>query len=582
MSDARPELSLADLIGTERRALRLGSGVLVLANLLWIGQAASIAVAFERLSAPGAPVAIGAILLPVLCFLGLTALRLGLDAIGQSLIRAAASRIVTEARRALAFHLSIAALGAETLSSGAAAALGAEKLEMLRPALIRFEPARLRVAVVPLMMLAAVAWISWAAALVLLVAGPLIPLFMALIGMAAREESERQMLQIGSMNAVLLDRLRGLVDIRLMGAGERVALDFEQRAEGLRAQTMRVLRIAFLSSAVLELFAALGVAMIAVYIGFSLLGVLGFGSWGAPISLGGGLFVLMLAPEFFQPLRDFAAAWHDRAAARAVEAEFDALLAGQGARILGLGKRAAPLIGAGRITLEAAALRGLVLRQPLSFLPGERVALIGPSGAGKSTLLAAIAGLLPLEGGRIELDGVPLTQANADAWRARLAWIGQMPSFLSGSLRANVALAGSAADLPALEAALRRAQAQGIVARAPRGLDTRLGEAGEGVSGGEGRRLAIARAAFKAEQGAEQGEEGEAERGARLAWVLADEPTADLDAQTAAEVTGGLLALAQGGKNRAGLIVATHDPALIAAMDRVVDLQEVLQEGLRA
>ncbi|MGF1658806.1 MAG: thiol reductant ABC exporter subunit CydD [Rubrimonas sp.] len=522
-------------------ALRRASALSVGAGLIWLAQSALIAAALAQMAgetglAP-APAALGFVALAALrAWLGSQASRLGFHA---------ALDVASQARAALARRAATSApRDAGRALSGGLAALAADKLEAALPALARYQPARARAAVLPLAILLATAWVSWVAALILLIAGPLIPMFMALVGMAAKEASERQMVALGALSGLLLDRLRGVVDIRLMDATDRVADAFADQAEDLRARTMAVLRIAFLSSAVLELFSALGVALVAVYVGFSLLGLLNFGAWGG-LALGEGVFVLMLAPAFFEPLRDFAAVWHDRAAHRAAAGEVDAALTAETLRLLGEGRRAPAAAGAPGIVLRDLAAGPATVSAEIA--PGARVAVTGPSGSGKSTLLALIAGLEAPRAGEIEVAGRPLDDATADAWRARLAWVGQRPHFVAGSLRANVALAGDPADRAGVARALALAAASDVAARAEGGLDARLGETGHGVSGGEARRLAVARAAFAARD-----------------VILADEPTADLDADTARDVTEGLLRLAQGG---ATLIVATHDPALAARMD---------------
>jgi ATP-binding cassette subfamily C protein CydD len=431
--------------------------------------------------------------------------------------------------------------------AAAIGALVADKIPMLLPHLARYRPAMLRTAVVPVLILLLVLPISWVVFLILVVSGPLIPVFMGLVGLAAREASERQMAEIGTLNSLLADRLSALVDIRLLDARERVAADFADRAESLRARTTAVLRVAFLSSAVLELFAAIGVAMVAVYVGFSLLGELGFGTWGPPLGLRSGLFVLLLAPEFFQPLRDLAAAWHDRASALAVAGELAGLETRQAPQIVGAGNRADPLPGPPGIRMENVTVGGLRLPE-LDIEPGQHVALTGASGSGKTTVLAALAGLMRPDEGRITVAGLPLDESTAPAWRARLGWIPQTPAFLNASVRANLDLRRTGADpAPALEAAA----VADVVAALPGGLNARLGETGGGVSGGEARRLLVARAIVGG---------GDV--------ILADEPTADLDDATAAKVLRGLLAASRGKT----LIVATHDPKVVAALDRQIDL----------
>ncbi|WP_371054615.1 ABC transporter ATP-binding protein/permease [Rhodosalinus sp. K401] len=483
----------------------------------------------------------------VAVFVAAGLLRAGLDHVGSGLAHRAAEDVVSAERRRLLSHAAHRIEGGP--SSAETAALVAQKLALVSPYLSRYRAAIMRVALVPPLILAASLAVSWAAALVLLIAGPLIPVFMALVGMAAREASERQMAEIGDMNALLIDRIAALPDMRLLDATARAEADFAARADSLRARTMAVLKVAFLSSTVLELFSALGVALVAVYVGFTLLGEIGFGHWGG-LTVAEGVFVLLLAPEFFQPLRDMAAVWHDRATARAVAGELAALETQDRPAILGTGGRAAPLPGAATVRLEHASLRregGLVDLPDMVVAPGEAVALVGPSGSGKSSALMALAGLFPLETGRLEVAGRALSDATADGWRARLALVPQEVHVPDVALRAFLDPAG-ACDDPG--PALRAAGAEEVVARLPDGLDARLGETGAGVSGGEARRLLVARAHLS---------------GADV--VLADEPTADLDDETARRVIAGLRAMVARG---AMLIVATHDPRLIAAVDRIV------------
>ncbi|WP_273523776.1 thiol reductant ABC exporter subunit CydD [Rhodosalinus sediminis] len=532
--------------------LRAGGWLLAVAGALWLVQAfaAAQAVAAWIGGAGGAGLGWAA------GFVGAGLLRAGLEHAGGGLVHRAADRAVAAERAALLEREARRPEGGP--ASAEVAALATQKLAALTPYLTRYKPAMLRVRLIPPLILAASLSVSWAVALVLLVAGPLIPVFMALVGMAAREASEKQMAEIGDMNALLIDRIAALPDIRLLDATARAEADFAARAEGLRARTMAVLRVAFLSSTILELFSALGVALVAVYVGFTLLGEIGIGHWG-DLTLAGGLFVLLLAPEFFQPLRDMAAAWHDRAAARAVAGELAALEDDPRPAILGRGEAVAPLDGPATLRLEGAAVArgGAPVALPdLAVAPGEAVALTGPSGAGKSSALMAAAGLLPVEAGRIEVAGRTLDAATADAWRARVALVPQAVHVPDVTLRAFLDPAGQGGDpAPALAAA----GAEGVVARLPEGLDTRLGETGAGVSGGEARRLLVARAILS---------------GADV--VLADEPTADLDTDTARQVIAGLQALAARG---ATLLVATHDPRLIAAMDRVVEMPGRAAEG---
>jgi len=543
----------ADGLAAAAPALRRAGLLQTLAALLWVPQAALLALTVARLAEGGG---LGQALPAAALILLAGLLRAALEAAGARLAfragRAALSSLRLAAAAALAARSPLDV--ARPPSGEAAAALG-EQADAVLPYLVRYRPARQRAALVPPLLLLAVATQSWMAALILLVAAPLIPLFMALIGLRAQEASARQMLEIGGTNAFLLDRLRGLATIRAFDAVEVTATRLRAAAEALRARSMAVLRIAFLSSAVLELFAALGVAMLAVYIGFTLLGQIGFGAWGGGIGLAGGLFMLLLAPAFFEPLRDLAAAWHDRAAG---EAALDALarLAGSGEQLLpgagddpSRGPPGGPSAGPPTVVVQGLAFAYPGAAQPvldgfdLGVAAGERVALFGPSGGGKTTLLALVAGLAAPQAGTIAVGGEALTGGNAAALRTGMAWIGQRPHLFAGSLRANVLLGRDG---------LAPAAADAVLARLLPGRDRRrqVGEGGAGLSGGEALRLALARAAVDP----------------RATLLLADEPTAHLDAQTAADVTAALLDVARGRT----LIVATHDPLLAARLDRVV------------
>lgn len=440
-------------------------------------------------------------------------------------------------------------------ASGAAASAMAEQAEAIVPWLARYQPALWRVVLVPPAIALAVATQSWAAALILVVAAPLIPLFMAIVGWRAKAASEAQMVELGGMNAFLLDRLRGLATLRALGAVDATARQLRASAESLRTRTMRVLRIAFLSSAVLEFFAALGVAMVAVYVGFHLLGYLDFGAWGRTLTLGQALWILLLAPAFFEPLRELAAVWHDRASGQAAVQTLQGMARHVQPLPGALQAVAAPSPGACRVQLH-----GLLAQVPggasaalapvdLDVAPGEHIALWSPSGSGKSVLLAQLAGLVPIVQGEARIDGQPMTQDSAAALRARMGWMGQHPHVFAGSVAANVALGRDGVRGKDVDAAIASA-ALGQVAQARSA--TTLGEGGVGLSGGEAVRLALARLAVQQQAGL---------------WLV-DEPTAHLDPATAAQVGEALVRMAQGRT----LIVATHDPALAARMGRVVRL----------
>jgi ATP-binding cassette subfamily C protein CydD len=549
-----PKQILSRVAAPQARRLKAAGWLSVLAALIWPVQATLVGLVLGDLVAPGVSPQLSP-LMGAAGFIALALVRIVLDWMALKLSADAAEAILTEARKRLIEHAILQATGAAALSPSQTASLMAEKLAALGPWATRYQPTFIRARIVPLAFILIALTQSWAVAVILLLAGPLIPLFMALVGMAAQEASERQMVEIGALNKLLIDRIAAITDLRLLGGETRSRADLEVKTEDLRTRTMAVLRVAFLSSTVLELFAAIGVAMVAVYVGFSLIGWMHFGTWGTQMTPATGIFLLMIAPEFFQPLRDLAAAWHDRAAALAVAGELDTAETeiAKASKMLGQG-------GAGR-PLASGTLRwsGLQIRPAQgaaqiampdgAIEPGEAVAITGVSGAGKTTLLTTLAGLIVPEAGEITLGGTRLEDASADDWRAALGWIPQTPRFADMTLRQLITL-GQEGDI---DAALEAAAAGEIVASLPEGLETRLGDMGGGVSGGEARRLLIARAHF-----------------AHRPLLLADEPTADLDPDTAAKVIAGLIGLRAQGVT---LIVASHDPAMVGALDRAIALE---------
>ncbi|WP_326539348.1 thiol reductant ABC exporter subunit CydD [Pseudorhodoferax sp.] len=530
-----------------------GAALHVAAALLWLPQAALLAWAVQRLADGGG---FAAVLAPASGLLMLGLLRAWCEAAALRRLFDAARGQLTQLRQRLAQALAQRSpLDGTRAASGLAASALAEQVDAVLPQLLRYAPARLRVACVPLAIVVAVAPLSWVAALVLVAAAPLIPLFMALVGWRAKAASEAQLAGLGDMHGFLLDRLRGLATLRALAAVEPTALRLRASAEQLRQRTMAVLRVAFLSSAVLELFSALGVAMVAVYVGFHLLGQLPFGAWGTRLSLGEGLFILLLAPAFFEPLRELSAAWHDRAAGAAALESVERLCA-PGTPLLGAAQVAVPA-ASGAVTLQveqlcfthAGADRPVFEGLSFALAAGEQLAVVGTSGAGKSTLLALLAGLAPVQGGRIAVDGVPLAEATAAALRARMAWVAQAPHVFAGSVWHNVALGRADVPAPVADQALRQAALGGPDHP---GMARAMGEGGAGLSGGELVRLALARASVHTQAG----------------LVLADEPTAHLDRATADAVIDALLQLADGRT----LVVATHDPVLAARLPRRLEL----------
>ncbi|MFC3230230.1 thiol reductant ABC exporter subunit CydD [Marinibaculum pumilum] len=439
--------------------------------------------------------------------------------------------------------------------SGGLASLLIEQVEALDGYFARYLPQTALAVLVPLAILATAFSVDWVVGLLFLVTGPLVPLFMALIGMGAEVLNERQFTALSRMSSHFLDRLRGLSTIRMFGRGAAEVAAIHEVAEDYRRGTMRLLRIAFLSSGVLEFFTAVSIGLVALYIGLNLLGMLDFG--GTQQTLFTGLFLLLLAPEYFAPLRQLASHYHDRAAALGAaegirgflqeplpEAGGEAAPPGPPALLL----RGVRLDYAGADEAEGET-RTALAGADLQVAPGEHVALVGPSGGGKSSILALLAGFVAPTAGELRLGGCPAAALDLADWHGRIAWLGQQAHVLHGSLAENIALGDARPDPERLQVAARSAGVLDFARDLPQGLDTVVGENGLGLSGGQAQRVALARALY---------------RPADL--YLLDEPTARLDAATEARVLA-VLRTAAAGRT---LVVATHSPAVAAMADRVI------------
>lgn len=525
-----------------RRAL--GCGLLAaLATLVQLGGLAWI-VAQAMIAGQGI-----AELWPALLVVGLALTLRAVAQWGQEVSGQACGLAVKRAVRAQLLA-KLHALGPVRLASRHSAGLASQlvdQVESLEGYYARFRPQVMLALAVPLLYLAVVLWLNWLAAVWLLIAAPLIPLFMALIGMGAQRLNEAQFRAVTRLSGHFLDRVRGITTLQLFGLGERATAEVSDVAHDYRRRSMRTLRVAFLSSAVLEFFAAVSVAVVAIYIGLGLLGYIDYGPAGE-LDLFSGLFILLLAPEFFQPLRTLSQHYHDRASALGAAEGLMALL---DEPVPESDSAAAPTPSApvtAAVELEAVELSHVGRQRVLGPLSlrvetGEVVALVGPSGSGKSSLLQLIAGFVAADRGRV-----------AVAPGAAIAWLDQRPLIIQGTLAENLRLVAPTASDTALHEALEEAGLGDWLRAAAYGLETPLGERGVGLSGGEGQRLALARIFLSP---------------ARL--VLLDEPTAALDPETERVVVAALQRLAASGRT---LLVATHHPALMAMADRVLALDD--------
>ena len=437
------------------------------------------------------------------------------------------------------------------LSPGAMSALAFDHVEALDGYFGRWIPAAALAIAAPVLVAVAVLSVDPYAALLLGVAGLLVPFGMALAGIGAAAASRRQFLALSRLQARFLDRVRGLATIVLAGQGEAEALRLESAATELSRRTMRILRVAFLSSAALDVAAVTALVVLAIrFAGEEQSGVL--------LDPAAAIFPLLLVAEFFAPLRSFAAAYQDRLQATGAADELAAAPSPSGlpptSRAIRTVEARGVSLSFDDVTVVRDPSRGPVL-QGLSFrVPaGETVILVGPSGAGKTTVIELLLGFLKPERGRIVLNGADLASITAPALSRMIAWIGQRPVLFAASIRDNIRFGRDDATDAEIAEAVRAAGLDELVEHLPNGLDTMIGEDGYGLSGGQAQRVAIARAMI---------------RDAPL--VLLDEPTAHLDPATEADVLDSLRRLTVGRT----VVLASHSSAAAAFPGRRIVLAD--------
>lgn len=435
----------------------------------------------------------------------------------------------------------------QSVDKASTANLMVEPINALYGYYARFLPQLWIALVVPLMILIVVASLDWVAALFLLLAAPIIPVFMALVGMGAEQLNQRHFETTQKLAGLFVDRVRNLTNLQLFAATDEAIEDVNWASDTCRQANMKTLRVAFLSSAVLEFFAAVAIAAVAIYVGFSLLGYFTFGP-AAEMTLFSGLTVLLLAPEFFQPLRTLSQHYHDRASALGAAA----LLAAEPSAAPG---RSSPTVTGSSQHIE---MKQLTFSYPGMLQPvfasldqvlekGELHVIQGPSGSGKSTLINLLLGFLTPQQGEISLFG-------KKPGSMPVAYLSQRPFLVQGSLADNLRLVAPRASEQMMLKALQQVDLLPLVKNLQHGLQTEIGEQGTGLSGGEAQRLALARVFLQPAE-----------------IIIMDEPTAALDTTTSEVVQQALLQLRRAGHT---LLLVSHDQQLVSIADNVIQLAE--------
>ncbi|TAM12988.1 MAG: thiol reductant ABC exporter subunit CydD [Nevskiaceae bacterium] len=541
------------------RKLLLGSVALyVFDGLLLIGQAWLLARVIAAVAIQGQSlVAVWPWMWAVLVVFGVRAL---VTPPADMLAFEAGARVRLAVRERLVAQLqALGPVWARSQRSGAIAQTVTDGVEALEAYYHGYLPQIARAAFVPLAILVVVYPFDWVSGVIFTLTAPLIPLFMVLIGKGTAALNQHQWRQLTRLSAHFFDVIEGLTTLKLFGASRRQAAVVARISQTYRSNTMKVLRVAFLSALMLEFLATIAIAMVAVYIGFRL--------YYGEMAFLPGLFVLLLAPEFYRPLRDMGTQYHARMEA-----------IGAAEQLVALFKRPAPTAraqsGSERlpqdVKLSQVALHDVYFAYEsgppvlenisLTLRRGKRVALIGPSGAGKTTIAQLLLGFVQPDAGHIRADDRDLSNIAQADWLARVAWVGQQPTLFHGSIADNIRLGVPEADAAAVRRAAALANAVDFIEALPAGYDTVIGDAGKGLSGGEIQRIALARAFLK-----------------QADVVVLDEPGASLDAETEALVAEAVARLA---RERITLTIA-HRLATVRRADHIVVLESgrIVEQG---
>lgn len=469
-------------------------------------------------------------------------------ALAEWLAQRAASLVKRAVRQQVSAHL--LALGpryTRTEQGGALVQTLTESVEALDEYVSQFLPARAIAGIVPVLVVVAVFIIDPLTTIVLLFAGPILVLLLALIGQKTRALTERRFAEMRWMGAYFLDMLRGLPTLKLFGRSREQSATMEQIGARYGTTTMDVLRTAFQTSLVLEWGSTAATALVALQVGWRLIERL--------MPFEPALIVLLLTPEFFLPLRQLALKYHAGTAGKTAAGQLAAILSQPAATPDASALPAPPAditFDGVRVTHRdgaAPALDGV----SFTLRRGHVTALVGPTGAGKSTIAGVLLRFVMPDAGQVQVGDAPLAGLDVAAWRAQIGYIPQHPHLFDGTVADNIRLGRPDASLAEVETAARAAHAHAFICSLPQGYDTPLGEAGARLSGGQRQRLALARALLL-----------------DAPLLILDEPTAHLDS---ASETAIRLALVDLSRTRTVLLIA-HRLRMSFAADQIIVLEQ--------
>lgn len=436
--------------------------------------------------------------------------------------------------------------------TGAIVSVVMDAVETIRLYYQVFIPASRLAVLTPLVILVAVFWHDWLSGVIMLLTAPLIPLFMVLIGSKAEKKNQALWNDLVRQGNFFLDTIRGLPTLKVFDTSKIQERGIEKASRDYRESTMSVLRLAFLSSVTLEFFSTVSIAIVAVLTGFRLL-------WGS-IEFFDGFFILLLAPEFYQPLRKMGAAYHAKMEAQAAAEKVASIFQGDAADIMvrkGAEKGAMPrdlkTLSFENVSFSYPGGRHVLSGINFTASAGVPLTVVGPSGVGKSTLFSLLMRFYVPESGRITVDGVDISSLPLEEWRSVISWIPQNPTLFFGTILENLKMGVSEdISLESVRQMCRHMRVDDFIMSLPDGYATMVGDEGTGLSGGQIQRLALVRALL---------------RGAKI--ILFDEPTASIDAQTEAAISNYLSQMRIDGKI---FITITHRHVDDAANRQILDL----------
>lgn len=428
--------------------------------------------------------------------------------------------------------------------SGTLITLLTKELDALDGYFAKYLPQLAKAATIPIIVVAVILLADWQSAVICVVTVPLIPIMMALIGWKTQDQVNRRFKVQSRLANHFADLVSGLQTLQVFGRAKAQIKGLKVSEDASRKETMKTLRLAFLSSGVLELLATLSVALVAVTIGFRVV----YGH----VDLTTSLFVLVLAPEVFLPVRMVGQLFHDSAnGTAAANAALNYIEHAESG--LGSGTQAPGSLTSAEIVFDEVTMRypnadeDSLTNFSMTLRPGEVTAMVGRSGGGKTTTLSLLLGFEQPTSGQITVDDTPLYQLNLGAWREQIAYVAQEPGMINGTIADNIRLGDPEATEEQMRSALDRSGGELL------DLSRHVGDDAEGLSAGERRRVAMARALLRIELG-----------GANL--LVLDEPTAGLDQKTEARVVDSLRS------SGVGALIVTHRDAILNLADQVIEV----------